>query len=104
MDTNAAAFDPPKTSQTQGSRSWQGSSTLAESLLSAARPLQPCRGSPAVLPVREIGPLTGEPDAGNPPVRFGGRGGVILRPYPNRNLPLTAVPLGIRGGFLGASS
>ncbi len=25
---------------------------------------------------------TGEPDAGDPHVRFGGRGGVILRPYP----------------------
>ena len=27
-------------------------------------------------------PLTGEPDAGDPPVRFGGRGGVIRHPYP----------------------
>ena len=27
-------------------------------------------------------PPTGEPDAGDPHVRFGGRGGVILRPYP----------------------
>ena len=26
--------------------------------------------------------LTGKPDAGNPPVRFGGRGGVIRHPYP----------------------
>ena len=26
--------------------------------------------------------LTGEPDAVVPPVRFGGRGGAILRPYP----------------------
>jgi hypothetical protein len=25
---------------------------------------------------------TGEPDAGNPPVRFGGRGGLHPRPYP----------------------
>jgi hypothetical protein len=27
-------------------------------------------------------PPTGEPDAGDPHVRFGGRGGAILRPYP----------------------
>ena len=29
-------------------------------------------------------PLTGEPDAGDPPVRFGGRGEAIPRPYPYR--------------------
>ena len=27
-------------------------------------------------------PLTGKPDAGNPPVRFGGRGGALRHPYP----------------------
>ncbi len=27
-------------------------------------------------------PLTGKPDAGDPPVRFGGRGGVMRHPYP----------------------
>ena len=27
-------------------------------------------------------PLTGKPEAGNPPVRFGGRGAVIRSPYP----------------------
>jgi len=27
-------------------------------------------------------PLTGKPDAGNPPVRFGGRGGASRHPYP----------------------
>jgi hypothetical protein len=27
-------------------------------------------------------PLTGEPYAGKPPVRFGGRGGVVRHPYP----------------------
>ena len=29
-----------------------------------------------------VTPLTGEPDAGNRPVRFGGRGRVSLFPYP----------------------
>ena len=27
-------------------------------------------------------PLTGKPDAGDPPVRFGGRGGALRHPYP----------------------
>ncbi|MEN6622326.1 MAG: hypothetical protein ABFD50_12330, partial [Smithella sp.] len=31
--------------------------------------------------LKEVKPLTGEPDAGNPPVRFGGRGGESLS-YP----------------------
>ena len=29
-------------------------------------------------------PLTGKPDAGDPPVRFGGRGGALRHPYPYR--------------------
>jgi hypothetical protein len=29
-------------------------------------------------------PPTGKPDAGNPPVRFGGRGGALRHPYPYR--------------------
>ena len=31
---------------------------------------------------RITNPLTGEPDAGNPPVRFGGRGGLRGNPIP----------------------
>src|SRR5262249_30258914 len=37
---------------------------------------------------------TGEPDAGDPPVRFGGRGRVLLSPYPY----LSAGPTGTAGG------
>ena len=57
------------------SRSWTGSSTLAELVLCQAWVFLPgscpCRGESTPSGVR---PLTGEPDAGNPPVRFGGRG------------------------------
>jgi hypothetical protein len=34
------------------------------------------------LPATKVSLPTGEPDAGNPPVRFGGRGGAPLRPIP----------------------
>ena len=37
----------------------------------------------------EVKPPTGEPDAGDPPVRFGGRGGeAIGPPYPYSNFNL----------------
>ena len=38
------------------------------------------------VPIHEDGPLTGKPDAGNPPVRFGGRGGrrYGVLPYPDQ--------------------
>ena len=45
----------------------------------------------------EGGPLTGKPDAGNPPVRFGGRGGrrYGVLPYPDQQAPAcTTVHLG----------
>ena len=43
--------------------------------------LRPCFGPPVLLKVK---PSTGEPDAGDPHVRFGGRGGAnpIASPYP----------------------
>ena len=41
--------------------------------------------------IRPHGPPTGEPDAGNPPVRFGGRGGRKASPYPYTDL---ASPVG----------
>src|SRR5665213_439434 len=34
------------------------------------------------MPIHEDGPLTGKPDAGNPPVRFGGRGGRNQSAFP----------------------
>jgi len=35
-------------------------------------------------------PPTGKPDAGNPPVRFGGRGGALRHPYPYRQAMMPA--------------
>jgi hypothetical protein len=70
---------------------WSRPLSLAKRLLSGTWPLQSCRGTCSVPPVREIGPLTGEPDAGDPPVRFGGRGGPSPgSPYPYRGMSLAA--------------
>ena len=50
--------------------------SLAQPLLSGSWAFQPCRSPQSFTPVLiEVRPPTGEPDAGNPPVRFGGRGG-----------------------------
>ncbi len=68
---------PAQTGKVEGKGTGTRSSALAEPLLCRTRAVQPgtrlaCgnhqppQGSPL---------LTGEPDAGNPPVRFGGRGG-----------------------------
>ena len=38
-------------------------------------------------------PPTGKPDAGNPPVRFGGRGGASRHPYPYRRRPAHQAPV-----------
>src|SRR5437763_750282 len=54
---------------------------MAQCLLPAAGSLLHGRGSSTAHPV-SLRPPTGEPDAGNPPVRFGGRGRLITSPYP----------------------
>ena len=41
-------------------------------------------------------PLTGEPDAGDPPVRFGGRGGALRHPYPYRGAGILPAGSGSR--------
>ena len=60
-----------------------GPSTLAECLLRGVRVVllghSPCDG-PSIL--WEVKPPTGEPDAGDPPVRFGGRGNRIQSVLP----------------------
>ena len=69
--------------RTGSSRGHSRSSTLARSLLRRSRAnllsLSPRQSEPT----SAMRPLTGEPDAGNPPVRFGGRGEVLsLVPTP----------------------
>src|SRR6266849_7374131 len=59
------------------------SKPMAQCLLRRSRAVldghRPCPSEP----ISWQKPLTGEPDAGNPPVRFGGRGGEShLHPYP----------------------
>src|SRR6516165_10983626 len=52
-----------------------GPSTLAECLLCSAGAVFTCDGLRARASIlNEVKPPTGEPDAGKPPVRFGGRG------------------------------
>src|SRR3954464_10230459 len=68
-----ASGDPPEASEATWDRAWPGQSTLAQRLLRRAGALQsgtsPRRG-PSTL--SEVRPSTGEPNAGDPPVRFGG--------------------------------
>src|SRR5271170_3685963 len=60
------------------SRSWLGQSTLAERLLLRVWAVQLRSSAREVNPVPDGAltgkPPTGKPDAGDPPVRFGGRG------------------------------
>jgi hypothetical protein len=67
-------------------RSWPGlgPSTLAQCFLCQAGALLPnCCPCSGLSILAEVRPPTGEPDAGEPPVRFGGRGsGSSRSPYP----------------------
>src|ERR1700690_1607740 len=60
-------------------------STLAKRILCAAGLIYADRSPCPSMSIREGGPVTGKPDAGNPPVRFGGRGG--------RNQPASPTPI-----------
>src|SRR5436305_13441098 len=53
-----------------------GSPTVAQPLVCQARAVQSGTRRLRICLASIPRPLTGEPDAGNPPVRFGGRGGV----------------------------
>src|SRR5512135_265756 len=68
-----ASGHPPEASEAARDRAWPGQSTLAQRFLRRAWALQsgesPCR-DPSTL--SEVTPSTGEPYAGDPPVRFGG--------------------------------
>ena len=71
-----AAHDSTQTTQAARTSAWTRSSTVAECLLRRARANLLSLGPRAREPISLKRPLTGEPDAGNPPVRFGGRGKV----------------------------
>ena len=58
------------------------SSTMAKRLLCQDGPVHAETSPLAGQPIREDGPLTGKPDAGDPPVRFGGRGGRVQPAFP----------------------
>ncbi len=85
MDTNAAAEHPAETAETPGSGPRQRSSALAERIVCPSRALLTGSGPLLGMSIREDGPLTGKPDAGNLLVRFGGRGG--------RNQPAFPTPI-----------
>ena len=75
LDPHASAQHPAQTSGRPRSRTWSRSTTLAQRLLCQAWVVQleyrPCLG-PSIL--TEVKPSTGEPYAGDPHARFGGRG------------------------------
>src|SRR5208283_1499883 len=78
MGAHPAAEHPAQTPGPTWSRSRRRPSALAECLLHGVRVVllaySPCDGLSILWEVR---PPTGEPDAGDPPVRFGGRGNGI---------------------------
>ena len=75
VDTDAGAEYLAQTARTSRSWPWVRSSTLAQRFLFAAGAVlfvrSPC---PSMSILEEVKPPTGEPDAGDPHVRFGGRG------------------------------
>lgn len=83
LGSHAIAEHPPQTTGRQRERAGYGPSTLAECLLCRAGAVQldngPCLGQSIL---SEVKLSTGEPDAGNPLVRFGGRGGRTQSAFP----------------------
>ncbi len=78
MGAGKNAPRPPPTAQTP--RHGQGSGThgIPGCLVCSARTVQPEGRPSAIASIPDGTPLTGGPDAGNPPVRFGGRGEVQI--------------------------
>src|SRR5689334_6013994 len=75
LGTPAVARDPAKEKQATWTPDCLGSETMAKRLLCQSGPA-PTASRPAIETANpEHGLLTGEPDAGEPHVRFGGRGG-----------------------------
>src|SRR6185369_1849717 len=93
----ASALDPAQTARRQGAGPRVGPSTLGQRLLCQTRTLVPARAPGRGMASLRKGAnvLTGKTDAGKPPVRFGGRGGVNPRSYPN---------LGSPRGYFGSNS
>ena len=84
MAADASALHPAKAAGRQGSGPWAGSPSLAKPLLYRTWALLPARCQSLgnhQSPSRSK-PLTGEPDAGDPHVRFGGGSGANQCPVP----------------------
>src|SRR5688572_30527567 len=79
MDAWATSEPAAQTAETQRPGARQRPSTLAQSLLCRARAVVSGNGSSLGLSIlAKVKPPTGEPYAGDPPVRFGGRGSRTL--------------------------
>src|SRR5258708_626667 len=68
----------PPTAQTPGHGPGSGTHGIPGRMVCSARTVQPEGRPSAMASIPDGTPLTGEPDAGNPPVRFGGRGEVQI--------------------------
>ena len=90
LGTDAAAKHPASPSQETRRRSGLVQHSLAKRLLREARAVHDDHSQGISASVSAKSPLTGEPDAGKPPVRFGGRGcpgnGALPTPIPKRNM------------------
>ena len=84
MDSHAPAQHPAQAAQTQRPRPRRRPSTLAQRLFHRPWAVLADRSPRVGPPIRSsVKPPTGEPDAGDPRVRFGGRGNRLTdSPYP----------------------
>src|SRR4051794_36051871 len=82
MGATTFAQYPAQTAQTSGTLPRSGSSTLAKCLLRGIGANLDGLSPKESEPKSDSTPLTGEPDAGNLPVRFGGRGGTRVSSLP----------------------
>src|ERR1022692_4341945 len=83
MDTDAVTQYPAPEAGPPRPWPWVRSSTLDERLLLAGRSVLLKRGPRRSMSIlAEVRPPTGEPDAGDPHVRFGGRGSHKALPTP----------------------
>ena len=80
LGARAIAKHPASPEQTPWPQWSCRSKTMAQRVLCHDGTLRACNSPSTGSPIHEDGPMTGKPDAGDPPVRFGGRGGRFNRP------------------------
>src|SRR5579863_291165 len=75
MDARAHSAHPAAAAQTPRHGTWKRTHGVSDTLVCRAGAVQPDDGPISLASIPSGNSLTGKPDAGDPPVRFGGRGG-----------------------------